>query len=152
MMKIVCFQLITILFLIGIIVFLFLYLRQGDEEERTGKDIWMIRCRRTIPAAGNKLRQMLLFRGQQDEAVLPEGSFYLGSNIFLDDIVLNTGRRVSIYLNVMPDKVLLTVLKGQVKINGYVYQTDQNRQIVIHDYMEVFVNEARLLFRKRQVN
>ena len=91
---------------------------------------------------------MLLFRRQMDEASLPEGNFYLGSNVLLDDIVLNTEKSIRLYLNVMPDKVLLTVLKGQVKINGYIYQKDQNRQIVIHDHMEVFANEARLIFRK----
>lgn len=147
-MKTVYFQLLAVLFLFIIIVFLYFYLRKGDGEERMGKDIWSLRCRRTVPASGIGLRQMLLFRRRRDEASLPEGSFYLGSNVLLDDIVLNTRKSIRLYLNVMPDKVLLTVLKGQVKINGYIYQKDQNRQIVIHNYMEVFANEARLLFRK----
>lgn len=147
-MKTAYFQLAAVLFLIITIVFLYFYLRKGDGEERTGKDIWMLRCRRTAPVSGIGLRQILLFRRQMDEASLPEGNFYLGSNVLLDDIVLNTEKSIRLYLNVMPDKVLLTVLKGQVKINGYIYQKDQNRQIVIHDYMEVFANEARLIFRK----
>lgn len=147
-MKTAYFQLAAVLFLIITIVFLYFYLRKGDGEERTGKDIWMLRCRRTAPASGIGLHQILLFRRQRDEASLPEGNFYLGSNVLLDDIVLNTEKSIRLYLNVMPDKVLLTVLKGQVKINGYIYQKDQNRQIVIHDYMEVFANEARLIFRK----
>ena len=147
-MKTVYFQLLAVLFLFIIIVFLYFYLRKGDGEERMGKDIWTLRCRRTVPASGIGVRQMLLFRRRRDEASLPEGSFYLGSNVLLDDIVLNTRKSIRLYLNVMPDKVLLTVLKGQVKINGYIYQKDQNRQIVIHNYMEVFANEARLLFRK----
>ena len=147
-MKTVYFQLLAVLFLFIIIVFLYFYLRKGDGEERMGKDIWTLRCRRTVPASGIGLRQMLLFRRRRDEASLPEGSFYLGSNVLLDDIVLNTRKSIRLYLNVMPDKVLLTVLKGQVKINGYIYQKDQNRQIVIHNYTEVFANEARLLFRK----
>ena len=91
---------------------------------------------------------MLLFSRQQDEASLSEGRFYLGSNVLLDDIVLNTKKSIRLYLNVMPDKVLLTVLKGRVKINGYIYYKDQNRQIIIRDYMEVFANEERLIFRK----
>ena len=147
-MKTVYFQLLAVLFLFIISVFLCFYLRKENGEERTGKNIWTIRCRRTAPVSGFGLHQMLLFRRQQDEASLPEGSFYLGSNVLLDDIVLNTRKSIRLYLNVMPDKVLLTVLKGQVKINGYIYQKDQNRQIVIHNYMEVFANEARLLFRK----
>ena len=147
-MKTVYFQLLAVLFLFIISVFMCFYLRKGDGEERTGKDIWMLRCRRTAPISGIRLRQMLLFRRQRDEASLPEGNFYLGSNVLLDDIVLNTEKSIRLYLNVMSDKVLLTVLKGQVKINGYIYQKDQNRQIVIHDYMEVFANEARLIFRK----
>lgn len=147
-MKTVYFQLLAVLFLFIISVFLCFYLRKEDWEERTGKDIWIIRCRRTAPISGFGLRQVLLFRRQMDEASLPEGNFYLGSNVLLDDIVLNIEKSIRLYLNVMPDKVLLTVLKGQVKINGYIYQKDQNRQIVIHDYMEVFANEARLIFRK----
>lgn len=147
-MKTVYFQLLAVLFLFIISVFLCFYLRKENGEERTGKNIWTIRCRRTAPVSGFGLHQMLLVRRQQDEASLPEGSFYLGSNMLLDDIVLNTKKSIRLYLNVMPDKVLLTVLKGQVKINGYIYQKDQNRQIVIHDYMEVFANEARLIFRK----
>ena len=147
-MKTVYFQLLAVLFLFIISVFLCFYLRKENGEERTGKNIWTIRCRRTAPVSGFGLHQMLLFRRQQDQASLPEGSFYLGSNMLLDDIVLNTKKSIRLYLNVMPDKVLLTVLKGQVKINGYIYQKDQNRQIVIHDYMEVFANEARLIFRK----
>ena len=147
-MKAVYFQLLAVLFLVIISVFLCFYLRKGDGEERTGKDIWMLRCRRTAPASGIGLRQILLFRRQMDEASLPEGNFYLGSNVLLDDIVLNTEKSIRLYLNVMTDKVFLTVLEGQVKINGYIYQKDQNRQIIIHDYMEVFANEARLIFRK----
>ena len=147
-METVYFQLLAVLFLFIISVFLCFYMRKEDEEERTGKDIWTLRCRRTAPVSGIGLRQTLLFHRRRDEASLPEGSFYLGSDVLLDDIVLNTRKSIRLYLNVMPDKVLLTVLKGQVKINGYVYQKDQNRQIVIHDYMEVFVNEARLIFRK----
>lgn len=147
-MKTVYFQLLAVLFLFTISVFLCFYLRKENGEERTGKNIWTIRCRRTAPVSGFGLRQILLFRRQRDEASLPEGSFYLGSNMLLDDIVLNTKKSIRLYLNVMPDKVLLTVLKGQVKINGYIYQKDQNRQIVIHNYMEVFANEARLIFRK----
>lgn len=147
-MKTVYFQLLAVLFLFTISVFLCFYLRKENGEERTGKNIWTIRCRRTAPVSGFGLRQILLFRRQRDEASLPEGRFYLGSNMLLDDIVLNTKKSIRLYLNVMPDKVLLTVLKGQVKINGYIYQKDQNRQIVIHNYMEVFVNEARLIFRK----
>lgn len=147
-MKTVYFQLLAVLFLFIISVFLRFYLREENGEERTGKNIWTIRCRRTAPVSGFGLRQVLLFHRQMDEASLPEGNFYLGSNVLLDDIVLNTEKSIRLYLNVMPDKVLLTVLKGQVKINGYIYQKDQNRQIVIHDYMEVFANEARLIFRK----
>ena len=147
-MKTVYFQLLAVLFLFTISVFLCFYLRKENGEERTGKNIWTIRCRRTAPVSGFGLRQILLFRRQRDEASLPEGSFYLGSNMLLDDIVLNTKKSIRLYLNVMPDKVLLTVLKGKVKINGYIYQKDQNRQIVIHNYMEVFANEARLIFRK----
>lgn len=147
-MKTVYFQLLAVLFLFIISVFMCFYLRKENGEERTGKNIWTIRCRRTAPVSGFRLRQVLLFRRQMDEASLPEGNFYLGSNVLLDDIVLNTEKSIRLYLNVMPDKVLLTVLKGQVKINGYIYQKDQNRQIIIHDYMEVFANEARLIFRK----
>ena len=147
-MKTVYFQLLAVLFLFIISVFLCFYLRKENEEERTGKNIWTIRCRRTAPVSGFRLRQVLLFRRQMDEASLPEGNFYLGSNVLLDDIVLNTEKSIRLYLNVMTDKVFLTVLEGQVKINGYIYQKDQNRQIVIHDYMEVFANEARLIFRK----
>ena len=147
-MKTVYFQLLAVLFLFIISVFLCFYLRKENGEERTGKNIWTIRCRRTAPVSGFGLRQVFFFRRQMDEASLPEGNFYLGSNVLLDDIVLNTEKSIRLYLNVMPDKVLLTVLKGQVKINGYIYQKDQNRQIVIHDYMEVFANEARLIFRK----
>ena len=147
-MKTVYFQLAAVLFLVIIIVFLYFYLRKGDGEERMGKDIWTLRCRRIEPISGIGLRRMLLFRRQQDEALLPEGSFYLGSNVLLDDIVLNTKKSIRLYLNVMPDKVLLTVLKGRVKINGYVYYKDQNRQIIIRDHIEVFANEARLIFRK----
>ena len=83
---------------------------------------------------------------------MPEWSFYLGSNMVLDDNVMNTGSSIRLYLNAMSDEVLLTVLKGQVKINGYVYPKDQIRQIVIRDYMYAFANEAKLIFRKRQVD
>lgn len=147
-MKTVYFQMMAVLFLFIIIICLYFYLRKGDGKERTGKDIWILRSRRTASISGIGLRQILLFRRQRDEVLLPEGSFYLGSNVLLDDIVLDTRKNIRLYLNVMTDKVLLTVLKGQVKINGYIYQKDQNRQIVIRDYMEVFANEAKLIFRK----
>ena len=147
-MKTVYFQLAAVLFLVIIIVFLYFYLRKEDGEEKMGKDIWTLRCQRIEPTSGIRLSRMLLFRRYLDEASLPEGSFYLGGNVLLDDIVLNTKKSIRLYLNVMPDKVLLTVLKGRVKINGYVYYKDQNRQIIIRDHMEVFANEAKLIFRK----
>lgn len=147
-MKTVYFQLAAVLFLVIIIVFLYFYLRKEDREEKMGKDIWTLRCQRIEPTSGIRLSRMLLFRRYLDEASLPEGSFYLGGNVLLDDIVLNTKKSIRLYLNVMPDKVLLTVLKGRVKINGYVYYKDQNRQIIIRDHMEVFANEVKLIFRK----
>ena len=119
-MKAVYFQLAAVLFLVIIIVLLYFYLRRGDGEERTGKDIWTLRCRRIEPTSGIGLIRMLLFRRQQDEASLSEGSFYLGSNVLLDDIVLNTKKSIRLYLNVMPDKVLLRVVKERVRIHGYV--------------------------------
>lgn len=61
-MKTVYFQLLAMLFLFIISVFLCFYLRKEDGEERTGKDIWMLRCRRTAPVPRIGLRQMLLFR------------------------------------------------------------------------------------------
>ena len=103
-MKTVYFQLAAVLFLVIIIVFLYFYLRKEDREEKMGKDIWTLRCQRIEPTSGIRLSRMLLFRRYLDEASLPEGSFYLGGNVLLDDIVLNTKKSIRLYLNVMPIK------------------------------------------------
>lgn len=36
-------------------------------------------------------------------------------------------------------QIYLAVLKGSVKISGYVYQKDASRQFIIREYTEVFV-------------
>lgn len=147
------FQIATILCII-ILIFLFYFsLRKDDPmEERTGQEVWMIRCRRIAPTSSGILRRMLMYGRADDEAELPEGSFYLGNNILLNDIVLNVRDRIRLYLNVQPDKVLLTVLKGKVQISGYTYYQDSAKQIVIRDHMEVSTNEAKLIFKRRWVN
>ena len=125
------FQLLAVLFLFIISVFLCFYLRKKmgkkEQEKTSGQSVADVQHR----FLDSDCARCSYSAGQMDEASLPEGNFYLGSNVLLDDIVLNTEKSIRLYLNVMTDKVFLTVLEGQVKINGYIYQKDQNRQIVI---------------------
>lgn len=68
--------------------------------------------------------------------------------MILDDIVVDTKNKIRLYLNVQPDKVLLTVLKGSLRIRERVYEQDQTRQIVINDHMVIFFDGIKITFRK----
>ena len=68
--------------------------------------------------------------------------------MILDDIVVDTKNKIRLYLNVQPDKVLLTVLKGSLRIRERVYEQDQTRQIVINDHMVIFFDGIKLTCRK----
>lgn len=151
-MKPIFFQMSTIFFLICMIVFIFIFWGRRGKEEKAGHDIWLLKSQRFGPSTSGFLHRLLLHRHQSDEVGLEEGAFYMGNGV-RDDIFLDTKEeRVRVYLNVAKEKIYLTVLKGSVKINGYTYKKDPSRQLIIQDYTEVFVHEAKLTFQRREVS
>ena len=149
-MEPVMFQMGTIFFLAGMIVFVLLFLQKRNTEEKTGECIWSIRSSRVEPKASGLIRRLFQWHKRGNEAALEEGAVYLGNGM-TDDIFLDTGGgRLRLYLNVMQEKIYLTVLKGSVRIGGYVYRKDATRQLVIRDYTEVFAQEAKLIFQRKQ--
>lgn len=148
-MNTVIFQILTILFLAIILIFLaFLLKRGGTMTEKAGRDIWLIKCKRISPSTCGFLRSMLFSRKGKAEITLTEGSFYLGNHMLRDDIVLQTGAAIRLYLNVTAEKIFVTVLKGSVQVGGHTYNPDDSMQIVIRDYMEILHNDQKLIFRK----
>ena len=147
-MIITIFQLLTVIFLFIILVLLGFLSGNKDRNDRTGKTIWTIESDRSVAGLSDIWKRCIFIHKGEDRVELPEGSFYLGSSMILDDIVVYTKNKIRLYLNVQPDKVLVTVLKGSLIIRERVYEQDQTRQIVINDHMVIFFDGIKITFRK----
>lgn len=147
-MIITIFQLLTVIFLFIILVLLGFLSGNKDKTDRTGKTIWIIESDRSVTGFSDIWKRWIFTYKGEDKLELPEGSFYLGNSMILDDIVVDTKNKIRLYLNIQPDQVLITVLKGSLRIRERVYEQDQTQQIAINDHMVIFFDGIKITFKK----
>lgn len=148
-MIITIFQLLTVIFLFIILVLLGFLSGNKDKTDRTGKTIWTIECDRAVAGSSDTWRHFFFRKNGVDKVDIPEGTFYLGNNIILDDIVIDTKKKIRLYLNVQTNQILVTVLEGTIRVNESFYERDKTKQINLHDHMEFFVNGIKIILKRK---
>ncbi len=146
----IVFQLLAIGFLLIFSVKLAMYSKGGDSSSADWSEayIWRVKCSQIAPVRLGVLKSLFLNRKCRTEAFLPEGPFFLGTNVLKNDLILLSSKKVRLYLNVLPEKVLLTVLQGEVHVNGHSFRNNPGKQIVIRDWSQISIEEVQLEFRK----
>lgn len=147
-MIIIIFQLLTVIFLF-IMLILLGFLSKGKKNDRTGKAIWTIECDRAVAGSSDTWRHFFFRKNGVDKVDIPEGTFYLGNNIILDDIVIDTKKKIRLYLNVQTNQILVTVLEGTIRVNESFYEQDKTKQINLHDHMAFFINGIKIILKRK---
>lgn len=117
----------------------------------TDRALWTVQARR-IGIAENNIRTIIAkLRPQEQQVKLFEGR-YLAGNRLTDELYLDVaGRRVKFYLNVYTDRLYLTVLKGEVLIEYFLYKEDVSQRISIPNRTKVTIRDLELEFVKESV-
>lgn len=150
-MKTVIFQILTLLSLFSVLVSLEILIRKQEKmTEKAGRDVWYIKCKRTSESTRGILKKILFLKHGKETIALEEGTYYIGHNAICNDIVLKTNEKIRMYLNITSKKVLVTILKGKIHIGGYTYYPDASKQIIIREHENVFINDHKLIFKKKE--
>ena len=130
-MGLVALQVAVVLIMVVLTAFLYkkiAMLSVGEEE--VGEAFWIIK----LPP---------------DRLDLPVGNYLVGNGMF-NDIYIDTGNEpLRMYWNIQKNKVLVTVLKGKIRISDKTYKSNQKEQILIEDNTRIYVGNLQLKFLKR---
>ena len=89
--------------------------------------------------------------GRSSTLPLQEGSYWIGNGIGNDICLRAKGGRVKLLLNVQRDKLLITVLKGSIRMNTVTYKSNEKEQIVVPEQTKVFIEDFQLQFVRERV-
>lgn len=92
-------------------------------------------------------------KSNDSEVLLGNEAYYLG-NRALDDIhvKMKHSARIRLYLNVKPDRVVLTVTKGSVYIDDRLYQADCRRHVTLSEFSSIYLENTQIYFQKLSRN
>lgn len=124
--------------------------QQSNTLDSYNSVLWTIRAIRISNSKRSIYRKLLTLRGTRREVGLCEDR-YLAGNRLRDDLYLDAGgRRVRLYINVQSERLLLTVLQGEIRINQHKYTADKGVRIEISDWTRVEIQDMEIEFvRKR---
>lgn len=110
---------------------------------------WMVTAVRTGKAEASFAYRRMRRRHLVKSLMLPEGKYVLG-NRSGDDIYVDSGgsRRLKVHLNVQNDKILLSVTKGMIRIDNYLYESNSHKQMEMREFGKVTVGDVQLEFVK----
>lgn len=121
-------------------------LENGEEET-----IWRLRARRIGTAKANRRQALFGEHVLKPEIGLPVGR-YLAGNRMLDDLYIDTsGKRFRLFLNVQADRVYLSILKGEVRIQNHRYGPDETKRIELSDWSKIQMDDVELQFIREKV-
>ncbi len=79
---------------------------------------------------------------------LDENQYYMG-NRYRDHLFIDApGPRVKLLLNVHPDVVYVSVLKGSVQIANYEYEANHSQRIPLREFDKLKIGSVNVHFRK----
>ena len=150
MLIIMC-QIGTIICMGGLTVYLWRTLsdKKFSGNER-GKSLWVLKSQR-VGKSQSSVKHIIKEKQLKDKIELPEAGFTLGNGL-MDDIFIDACKtRVKLYLNIQKDRIFLTVLKGKVVIQNYIYSSDVKKIIEMKDLSRMEIGEVSLQFQKKRV-
>ena len=149
-MWIVAFQLATIVSLVAFVIAAGSELMLGRTCGNACETLWVVRAQRMGGKSGIRRKRFFKNTEYADTIALPEDVFLMGNRLW-DDIYIDTGGgRIKLYLNVQKDKILLSVLEGQVVIHNRVAEKNGCTTMEIQDFTKIIVGELFLQFQRKR--
>ena len=115
-----------------------------------GEILWNVKAVRTGSVKFG-LRRFLLMAGRPklNEMPLEKGTYLLGNDRGCD-IYLDVSARTRLFLDVRPECVYLTVMKGTVTIAGAQYHANPGCRMELHEYKRIRVGNVDLSLQKER--
>ena len=128
------------------------FLTQRKPLVSRGEILWNVKAVRTGSVKFG-LRRFLLMAGlpKVNEMPLEEGTYLIGNDRGCDIYLDVSGRgRTRLFLDVRPECVYLTVMKGTVTIAGTQYHANPGSRMELQEYMRIRVGNADLILQKER--
>ena len=118
--------------------------RGADTEAK----IWRLKAR-SVQAAGGVVGALMKYKQLTSEVLLGKEHYYIGNRIY-DDVYIKSDSkaRVRAYLNVHKDRILMTVIRGEVFVDERVYAADCKKRITLSEFSNVRFADTDMVFQK----
>ena len=109
------------------------------------------RERKEVTQNGQNNRIPVTYNRQPALMPLEEGTYLIGNDRGCDIYLDVSGRgRTRLFLDVRPECVYLTVMKGTVTIAGTQYHANPGSRMELQEYMRIRVGNADLILQKER--
>lgn len=135
-----------------LVIFVVLMELQSLSWKEKGSDtevkIWRLKAR-SVQAAGGVVGALMKYKQLTSEVLLGQERYYIGNRIY-DDVYIKSDSkaRVRAYLNVHEDRILMTVLRGEVFVDEKVYAADCKKRITFSEFSSVRFANTDMVFQK----
>lgn len=102
-----------------------------------------------MQAAGGVVGALMKYKQLTSEVLLGKEHYYIGNRIY-DDVYIKSDSkaRVRAYLNVHKDRILMTVIRGEVFVDERVYAADCKKRITLSEFSNVRFADTDMVFQK----
>ena len=142
-------ELLTIgLLAIFVVIMEFQSIAWRERGADTEVKIWRLKAR-SVQAAGGVVGAVMKYKQLTSEVLLGKEHYYIGNRIY-DDVYIKSDSkaRVRAYLNVHEDRILMTVLRGEVFVDERVYGADCRKRITLSEFSSIRFANTDMVFQK----
>ena len=119
-----------------------------EKGSDTEVKIWRLKAR-SVQAAEGVMGALMKYKQLTSEVLLGKEHYYIGNRVY-DDIYIKSDSkaRVRVYLNVHEDRILMTVIRGEVFVDERVYAADCKKRITLSEFSNLIVADTEMVFQK----
>lgn len=136
----------------ALVIFVMLMEIQSLSWREKGADtevkIWRLKAR-GVRAAEGVVGALVKYKQLTSEVLLGKEHYYIGNRVY-DDVYIKSDskKRVRAYLNIHEDRILMTVLRGEVFVDEKVYAADCKKRITLSEFSSVRFANTDMVFQK----
>ena len=136
----------------ALVIFVVLMEIQSRSWRERGADtevkIWRLKAR-SVQAAEGVVGALMKYKQLTSEVLLGKEHYYIGNRVY-DDVYIKSDSkaRVRVYLNVHEDRILMTVLRGEIFVDERVYAADCKKRITLSEFSNVRFANTDMVFQK----
>ena len=119
-----------------------------EKGSDTEVKIWRLKAR-SVQAAEGVMGALMKYKQLTSEVLLGKEHYYIGNRVY-DDIYIKSGSkaRVRAYLNMHEDRILMTVIRGEVFVDERVYGANCKKRITLSEFSSVRFADTDMVFQK----